>query len=194
MTACPLCSGKNIDFYHADAAREYLHCEGCELVFVASQFHLKPAGEKARYDLHRNTTEDDGYIRFLSRLADPLLERLPSGQFGLDFGCGPGPVLSEILKKAGHRIELFDPYYRNDRQVLNMKFDFITATEVVEHMSRPGIEFERLFEMLKSGGNPGAYDPDGKRPGILRKLALYPRSHPYQFFQQPELQIFGRAP
>jgi len=44
---------------------------------------------------------DPRYRRFLARLAEPLIAHLPKGARGLDFGCGPGPTLSLMLREAG---------------------------------------------------------------------------------------------
>jgi hypothetical protein len=132
------------------------------LVFVAPEFYLGPEREKAEYDLHTNSADDEGYRRFLSRLSVPLCERLPDAQRGLDFGCGPGPTLSLMLEEAGHCVALYDPYYRAQDDVLAARYDFITATEVVEHLYRPGAELEKLWLMLKAG----AY------LGLMTKLVL----------------------
>ncbi len=162
---CPLCSNDNILFYHSDKEREYFKCCACSLVFVPEFYHLSPEEEKKRYHLHQNNAEDEGYRRFLSRLAVPLLDRLPPDQSGLDFGCGPGPVLAMMLEEAGHRMSLFDLYYHNEPETLKGCYDFITATEVAEHLAAPGIALGRLIGMLKSGGYLGLMtklvtDPD----------------------------------
>ena len=49
-------------------------------------------------------------------------------------------------------MSLFDPYYVPDRSVLDCEYDFITATEVVEHLHRPAEELERLWTLLAPGG------------------------------------------
>ena len=116
---------------------------------------MSPAAEKAEYDLHQNSPTDPGYRRFLSRLAAPLCERLPSGCHGLDFGCGPGPTLSIMLTEAGHQVSLYDLYYQPDTGVWDARYDFITATEVVEHLRAPGPELARLWSSLLAGGTLG---------------------------------------
>lgn len=149
---CPLCGAERPSFYHKDTRREYLQCPICRLVSVPSCFWLRRDEEKAVYDLHRNDALDQGYRRFLSRLVTPMLQRLDARQNGLDFGCGPGPALPLMFEEQGHQVQLFDPFYCNDISLLTGTYDFICATEVVEHLQNPAQEFARLFAMLKPGG------------------------------------------
>jgi hypothetical protein len=113
---------------------------------------LSAEEERATYDLHENDPQDPGYRQFLSRLSVPLSEKLDSDQKGLDFGCGPAPTLSVLLAAQGRQMDLFDPFYHNDMSVFSKKYDFITASEVVEHLRDPKQEFAALFKMLKPGG------------------------------------------
>ena len=108
--------------------------------------------EKARYDDHRNDPADDGYRRFLARLANPLLERVRPGSVGLDFGSGPGPTLPQMLEEADLRVELYDPFYAPDESVWGRRYGFVAASEVVEHLREPAAEFSRLFGVLEPGG------------------------------------------
>jgi hypothetical protein len=56
------------------------------------------------------------------------------------------------MVRQGHRVELFDSYYFPDRSVLAGDYDFVTATEVIEHLHQPGRELARLWELLRPGG------------------------------------------
>ena len=150
--ACPLCQWDNCQPFFHDAQRGYRRCERCQLIYVEPQFHLSTEAEKAQYDLHNNHPEDLAYRRFLGRLCEPLLARLPKARQGLDFGSGPGPTLSVMLEEAGHKVVLYDIYYAPDTAVLVRDYDFITATEVVEHLSRPGLVLSQLWRQLKPGG------------------------------------------
>lgn len=152
MQTCPLCGSTDSVPYHRDVRRDYLACRQCALVFVPSHQRLAPAQEKAVYDRHENSPDDPGYRRFLSRLFDPLRARLLPGARGLDFGAGPGPTLSVMFEEAGHPMAIYDPFYAPDRAVLETTYDFITATEVVEHLFTPGRELERLAGRLAPGG------------------------------------------
>ncbi len=153
VSPCPLCGDeKDILFFHADAFRQYFRCESCGLIFVPSHYHLSCVEERAEYDKHQNSPDDAGYRRFLSRLYNPLQKLLSPGSLGLDFGCGPGPTLSLMFSESGHQVNVFDPFYANYPDVLALRYDFITASEVVEHFRRPGEEFTRLWQLLLPGG------------------------------------------
>lgn len=138
--------------YHRDKNRSYNQCANCALVFVPSEFHLSAEEERAYYDLHENSLEDPGYRSFLSRCATPLLEVLSPGSEGLDFGCGPAPLLATMLAEAGHRVELFDHYYAPNTGAMKRDYDFIASTEVIEHLSAPGDELQQLWRRLRPGG------------------------------------------
>ena len=149
---CPLCGGVEIVAYHTDKVRDYVHCLTCALVFVPKSQHMSAADEKAYYDLHENHSGDPGYQRFLQRLFTPLDERLAADARGLDFGCGPGPVLAQMFERVGHPMALYDPYYAPDTSVLDASYDFITLSEVAEHMAAPGRELDGLWGCIEPGG------------------------------------------
>lgn len=148
---CPLC-GTETHAFCEDRARRYLECPHCALVSVDPASHLSPVDERAIYDLHRNDPADARYRAFLSRLADPLLARLVPGMRGLDFGCGPGPVLSMMLREAGMAMTDYDPFYAPDPQALQREYDFVTCTEVVEHFRDPLAGWARLAARVRPGG------------------------------------------
>lgn len=152
MSACPLCKGVNIERYFKDKFRDYLICRDCYLVHVPESFHLSAEEEKVRYDLHQNDPNDLRYRAFLGRLFDPLRAYVPSGSYGLDFGCGPGPTLSVMLQESGYVVDAYDKFYACHLHVFHNRYDFITATEVVEHLSDPRFELERLYGLLKENG------------------------------------------
>ncbi|WP_087023238.1 class I SAM-dependent methyltransferase [Thaumasiovibrio subtropicus] len=163
MHTCPLCEAADVAHYHQDARRDYFQCQQCSLIFADPDKRLDPAMEKEVYDQHENNSEDLGYRRFLSRVATPLLDKLPAESLkGLDFGSGPGPTLSVMMSEAGHQVAIYDPYFAPDRSVLAQTYDFITCTEAIEHFYTPYQEWQQLLGMLKPGG----------WLGIMTKLAL----------------------
>lgn len=152
MHNCPLCQSLEIQHYYADKRREYLRCQQCELVFVNPDHRLGAKEEKAHYDLHENDPTDEGYRRFLSRVADPILKRIEPNSHGIDFGCGPGPTLSLMLQEQGHTMSLYDIYYHPDTKVLEKSYDFMTATEVIEHLYQPDQVWQQWLNLVKPGG------------------------------------------
>jgi hypothetical protein len=151
-TTCPLCRSEDASEYCRDQRRRYLRCAVCRLVFVPSDQHLSPDDEKKRYDLHRNAPDDRGYTTFLRRMVDLLQRRLAPGNAGLDFGSGPEPLLATMFREAGHTMAIYDRFYEPVPAVLECQYDFITATEVVEHLHDPKTELDRLWSCLRPRG------------------------------------------
>jgi hypothetical protein len=150
--ACPLCGADDAALYLEEREQTYWRCGRCVLIFLSPVAWLDAPAEKARYDLHRNDPADRGYRDFLSRLMDPLLARVAPGSEGLDFGSGPGPALSVMLAERGRPTACYDPFYARDESVWARTYDFITATEVFEHLRHPAEEIDRLFSALRPGG------------------------------------------
>lgn len=144
---CRLCNHP-VKYFANDRRRSYYRCTHCELIFADPASCLDSAAEKAIYDLHQNSPTDPKYRGFLSQLTQPLLIHLTPGMHGLDYGCGPGPTLSKMCEEAGMRMDLYDPYYQSDSQVLNRTYDFVTCTEVVEHFYEPSKDWSRLASLL----------------------------------------------
>lgn len=155
VDSCPLCAAGGQALFFSDRRRDYWQCPRCELVHVPKAQRLDRDGELAEYLKHQNSPEDAGYRRFLSRLFLPLNQRLPAHSQGLDFGCGPGPTLSLMFEEQGHSVALYDPFFADRPELLEREYDFVTATEVLEHLHEPGRELTRLWRCLRPGGYLG---------------------------------------
>ena len=151
-TACPLCNTNQKLAFLSDAEREYYRCSCCDLIFVTRECHLSEYEEKVRYDSHNNDPGDLRYRNFFKQLLVPLLAILPSNSYGLDFGSGPGPTLSLMLEECGHKVDLYDKFYAQNDAVFQNRYDFITVTEVVEHLPNPLKDLEVLVKILQRGG------------------------------------------
>ena len=57
-----------------------------------------------------------------------------------------------MLEEAGCELSLYDSFYYPQRDVLRGSYDFITATEVVEHLHLPGRDLALLWSLLRPGG------------------------------------------
>ena len=149
---CPLCQGDCCSLFYNDRSRAYFQCSACSLVFVPLEYHVSPEEEKQRYDLHNNASGDQGYRDFLRKLLLPVSRFLEKGQRGLDFGSGPVPMLAAMLEEEGLEIAIYDRFYAKNSDSLSGLYDFITASEVLEHLRDPHGELDRLFQLLKPGG------------------------------------------
>ena len=136
--SCPLCESSKHSAFHQDnnkrSKRLYLQCLECHLVFVPSEFYLTSEQEKAEYDQHENSLDDKGYETFLNRFWQPVQTVFQHQKVKtvLEFGCGPGPLLGNMMQKAGYHVSLYDVFYANYKKVLQVSgFDAITATEVI---------------------------------------------------------------
>jgi SAM-dependent methyltransferase len=149
---CIVCREFTAVIFTTVGGKQYNRCQICEATFLEPQHRLPIEDERAQYKLHHNDPADSRYRRFLSKVSDPLLERLPHRSTGLDYGCGSGPALAAMLGDAGHGMSLYDPLFYPDTQPLNDTYDFITCTETIEHFHRPAEEFAHFDRMLRPGG------------------------------------------
>lgn len=158
---CPLCKNISVAWFcstpSATGERHYLLCGECDLLFLDPAQRPSQQIERKHYDLHHNVITDEPYCAFLSRLIDPLLEKIgkvpmAKSLTGLDYGSGPGPVMAELLSRAGHQMSIYDPYFAPDRSVLSQVYDFVTCSEVAEHFYDPGAEFRRFELLIRPGG------------------------------------------
>jgi len=183
---CPLC-GETARLRDAGSVhgRSYRECDECGLLYLDPELRPDPERERARYAEHRNDPTDPGYRRFLNRLCAPLARRLAPGVEGLDFGCGPGPALVAMLRARGFRAEGYDPFFAPRDELLERTWDFITCTEVIEHLHAPGREFERLAGLLRPGARL-AVMTDLLAPGTELSTWYYLRDPTHVCFYRDE--------
>lgn len=149
--SCPLCASHR-SYPLPVAGKRYHRCLVCELVWLDEADHLDEAAEKAVYDGHDNRVDDPRYRTFLMRAFGEVLSRVPTPASGLDFGCGPGPALVAMGREAGYQMAGYDKFYADFPELLMRQYDFITSTEVIEHIAEPRTVLAQLWDCLKPGG------------------------------------------
>lgn len=153
MLICPLCSGSaTLLCIDAQNQKHYSHCARCDLRFLHPVDRLTFHEEKAQYDHHNNDVNDPRYQKFVSPVCEAISRIFHPGASGLDYGAGPGPVLTKMLRESGYAVNLYDPIYWPETSVLKKTYDFIVASEVAEHFHNPLVEFQRFYGLLKNGG------------------------------------------
>lgn len=154
---CLLCNSSGLRHLHQRidpvyGKRDYWECSQCRFVFLDPQQRITEEAEIEVYKKHRNSLSDAGYVDFLNRLAKPVLQKLEPRSHGLDFGSGPGPTLNILFEREGHSVDLYDPFFHPDERVFQKKYDFITSSEVFEHLFNPLKVIEKLATLLKPNG------------------------------------------
>jgi SAM-dependent methyltransferase len=148
---CRLCGSTELNTILVQQ-RIYEKCDICQSIQLHERFFITSEQEKTRYLTHNNDIYDIRYQRFIKPLVDEVLLYCSLHQKGLDFGAGTGPVASYLLKQHGFYLMLYDPFFHPVKNIFDQKFDFIIASEVIEHFHDPKLEFDRLYKMLNEGG------------------------------------------
>jgi SAM-dependent methyltransferase len=131
---------------------DVFHCDSCGLVYKNPNQYSNNEAEFERYLTHKNNENDQGYINFLNKLAIPLAKFLPETFTALDFGCGPGPTLCNLLEKIGGTVFNYDPLFYPENKLLNATYDVVTSSEVVEHFKDIERDWTILLDALRPGG------------------------------------------
>lgn len=147
---CPLCGSHEVEYFAEASHRHFLVCTRCALVFAEPAGLPDPDTEKNRYQQHQNSKADEGYVKFLKQPLDPALELISRESLVLDYGCGPEPVLSQLLQEKGVHCQNFDPFFYPKEP--EGKFDCIFSTETFEHFHYPHKELQRISSLLNDNG------------------------------------------
>lgn len=149
---CPLCSSHDTFVFRAYSKKSFYKCTSCLGIFKPKQFFLDSEAEKKRYDQHNNDVEDLNYQEFVSPIVRAVLHDFRPEHQGLDFGAGPGPVITKLLRDNHYSIDEYDPFYFNRPELLDGTYDYIVCCEVMEHFYTPFKEFNLLKSLLKPNG------------------------------------------
>ncbi|MFW6238956.1 MAG: class I SAM-dependent methyltransferase [Halanaerobiales bacterium] len=152
MKKCRLCRENDLQKLNTEKG-DYFFCRNCHLISAAERDFPSPEEEKERYQEHDNTHENKGYVKMFARFIEKVIAPYVFGvENVLEFGCGPGPVLADLLEDRGFEVDIYDPYFYPREVFRGKEYDLITATEVFEHLQRPGRVLEMLTGHLVSGG------------------------------------------
>jgi ADP-ribose pyrophosphatase YjhB (NUDIX family) len=149
VTKCKICGFETRLIEVKRDQTRYHYCDRCEFISKDQGCRVSEDQEFVIYDRHTNSIEDESYVTYFRNFINKTIFKYRSdGIKGLDFGSGPEPVLSELLKRDyGYDMDIYDKFYAPDRIYEGKTYDLVTSTEVVEHLDDP-IEYFKLFRSL----------------------------------------------
>ena len=154
MHLCKVCRASSQIIKDRKKNLHYYRCESCGFVSLDDCFMIDRELEKKQYDYHNNGFESEGYVQmFEDFIEEAISSYLKNIETALDFGSGPGPVLSELLKRRGLEVDIYDLYFSPEKVYESKSYDLITSTEVFEHLAKP----LDILEMLVEHINPNGY-------------------------------------
>ncbi|WP_185974303.1 methyltransferase domain-containing protein [Litoribacter populi] len=130
--------------------RIYHYCTDCYLIFVDTVYHLDKEKEKQILTNRNQSIERQEYVNYISQVIKLTLPHITEEEIGLDYGCGPTPTLTYLLKKEN--ITCFNNDYNFGFTHPYKQYDFIFAIECLEKFKEPNVEFDFLLDHLKIGG------------------------------------------
>ena len=154
MYLCKICNSRVKQIEDKKKLLYYYRCLFCGFISLDDRQRVDEKREKKQYDQHNNSLENEGYVamfeEFINLSIAPYLENI---QTALDFGSGPTPVFSELLKRRGLEVDIYDLFYTPKKVYEDKSYDLITSIEVFEHLSKP----LEILELLVKHLNPYGY-------------------------------------
>lgn len=148
---CSLCKSE-ITFSFVCKNMEYYQCANCFAIGMHPNFFPSTEKEIIRYQSHNNDVNDIRYQNFVKPIVENVLIDFKKTDFGLDFGCGTGPVITKLLRDQNYSVNTYDPFFDNNVDALNTTFNYIVCCEVIEHFHYPYKEFKLLKSLLRPNG------------------------------------------
>ena len=125
----------------------YHRCQICGFVYLDDKHIIDCQKEKKHYEQHNNGFESLGYVKMFEDFIEEAIAPFENNiQTALDFGCGRGPVLAELLRRRGMEVDQYDLYFYPEKVYETKKYDLIVSTEVFEHLQHP----MEILELLSS--------------------------------------------
>ena len=125
----------------------------------------------------------DFFVKVTLRKRLGILKRagLESGKTLLDYGCGSGHFV-RYAREHGMRAEGYDPYSEEfgDPSVLDRRYDFVTAQDVLEHVDDPCALVDDLKNYVAPGGRMAIGTPNSDAIDLHHPLdQVGPLHQPY---------------
>ncbi len=151
---CKICQSFTSLIKDVKKELNYYRCSTCGFIYLDDAQRVDETREKKQYDQHNNSLENKGYVQMFEEFIElSIASYLPNIQTALDFGSGPTPIFSELLKRRGLEVDIYDLFYAPQKVYESKSYDLISSTEVFEHLSKP----LEVLELLSKHLNPQGY-------------------------------------
>ena len=149
---CKICDNETDIFDDPQLKKSYFVCSKCLCIGLNPSHYLSLEKEQGQYSHHQNSLENQGYVQMFEDFLDYFWNDLPFNQNSLDFGSGPTPVLAELLSRRNVNVDCYDKFYQPLKCFENKEYDFMTSTEVFEHLDDPISTLTLLAQHLRPKG------------------------------------------
>jgi hypothetical protein len=153
MNQCKICQENTNVLIERKKELLYYRCTSCGFLYLDDKFIIDEESEKSQYDMHENSFDSLGYVKmfedFIEKAITPYEENIKNA---LEFGCGSGPVLAELLSRKGINVDKYDLYFYPEKVYEGKSYDLISSTEVFEHLQKPLEILEMLVEHTNNNG------------------------------------------
>ncbi len=154
MNQCKICQASTSMLNDSKKELYYHRCLSCGFLYLDENFIVDKEREKRQYDMHENSFESLGYVKMFEDFIEKAIVSYEKNIVtALEFGCGSGPVLAELLSRKGMCVDKYDLYFYPEKVYEGKQYDLITSTEVFEHLKKP----MEVLEMLVKHTAPNGY-------------------------------------
>lgn len=153
-TICKICNNETTIIYDEKFDNTYYRCPHCEYIFIEDDNIITLEEEREEYDRHENSIENEGYVNMFKGFLDSgLVPFVKGGAYGLDFGSGPEPVLTQVIDRDyNYTMDHYDLHYQPEKVYEGKVYDFVVSTEVFEHLAEAKEILSMLLSHVKNGG------------------------------------------
>jgi len=168
---CLICGEKLTRLEHPKTKEPYFYCHICDSYSKDESLFPTRKEELEVYSNHQNSLDQEDYVAYLKDFVHQSILPFHKGYRLLEYGSGPTPVLSHILEKDYHfLVEKYDKHYEIEKEYLDLQYDVISSTEVLEHIHNPMPVFLEWISLLPVGG-------------IISIMTLFHPKNPDDFFE-----------
>ncbi len=150
---CLICTAPTSVLHDPQFSLDYYVCRECGFIAQDRKNIVTFTEERTEYDRHENSIDNEGYVTYFKRFLDQALMPYVTSGHGLDYGSGPEPVLSQVLRRDyALDVDIYDLHYQPEKVFEGKTYDYIITTEVIEHVQNPMEVLQLMYDHLKPHG------------------------------------------